>query len=233
MRISKILAILLVAALVVTGLTACERRVEEREGESGEVVSTPGAETPSVGEEEETPAPGETVVSAVTPITEVPSSGATATQMPAGETAQVTEPVATSEPVATEEPPTTEPSQPSGSDGGSASFIWHTVQRGETLSAIARRYGTTTQAIARANSLANANQIYAGQKLKIPTTSGGSSGGSTGASGCRITHTVKQGEWVWQIARNYGVDPTRILAANGLTVQSANTIYPGTVLCIP
>jgi LysM repeat protein len=233
MRISKILAILLVTALVVTGLTACERRVEEREGESGEVVETAGATTPSVGEQEETPAPGETVVSAVTPITEVPSSGVTATEVPVGETAQVTEPEATAEPVASEEPPATEPSEPSGSDGGSASFIWHTVQRGETLSAIARRYGTTTQAIARANSLANANQIYAGQKLKIPSTSGGSSSGSTGATGCRIKHTVKRGEWVWQIARNYGVSPYDILAANGLTIQTANTIYPGKVLCIP
>jgi hypothetical protein len=38
---------------------------------------------------------------------------------------------------------------------------------------------------------------------------------------------------VWQIARNYGVSPYDILAANGLTIQGANTIYPGKVLCIP
>jgi LysM repeat protein len=93
------------------------------------------------------------------------------------------------------------------------------------------RYGTTWQAVAQANSLSNPNQIYVGQKLKIPTTSSGSSGGT--ASGCRIRHTVKQGEWVWQIARNYGASPYDILAANGLTIQSANTIYPGMVLCIP
>ncbi|MCL7455364.1 MAG: LysM peptidoglycan-binding domain-containing protein, partial [Anaerolineae bacterium] len=67
----------------------------------------------------------------------------------------------------------------------------------------------------------------------IPSTSGGSSGGSTGATGCRITHVVKQGEWVWQIARNYGVSPYDILASNGLTIQTANTIYPGKRLCIP
>jgi LysM repeat protein len=229
MRIYKIATFLLVTVLVVTGLTACERRVEEREGQLGESVETPGATAPSVGEAE-TPAPGETVVSAVTPITEVPSSEATATQLPVGETPQVTEPEATAEPSATEEPAVTEPP---ASDGGTASFIWHTVQRGETLSAISRRYGTTTQAIVRANGLANANQIYAGQKLKIPSTSGGSSSGSTGATGCRIRHTVKQGEWVWQIARNYGVSPYDILAANGLTIQTANTIYPGKVLCIP
>ena len=53
------------------------------------------------------------------------------------------------------------------------------------------------------------------------------------STGCRLRHTVKQGEWVWQIARTYGADPYDILAANGLSVQTANTIYPGTVLCIP
>ena len=108
----------------------------------------------------------------------------------------------------------------------------HTVQPGETLSSIARRYGTTWQAIAQANGLVNPNQIYAGQQLKIgaSSSSGGTSGGSTG---CRLRHTVKAGEWVWQIARTYGVSPYDILAANGLTVQTANTIYAGTVLCIP
>jgi putative chitinase len=108
--------------------------------------------------------------------------------------------------------------------------VWHTVKSGETLSSIARRYGTTWQAIAKANNLSNPNNIYVGQKLKIPSASGDSSGGTTG---CRYRHTVKTGEWVWQIARDYGVSPYDILAANGLSIQSANTIYPGTVLCIP
>ena len=103
---------------------------------------------------------------------------------------------------------------------------WHTVQWGETLYSIARRYGTTWGAIADANSLPNPNQIYAGQKLRIPTP-------GEPMPGCRSRHTVKRGEWVWQIARNYGVSPYDILAANGLTIQTANTIYPGMVFCIP
>jgi LysM repeat protein len=51
--------------------------------------------------------------------------------------------------------------------------------------------------------------------------------------GCRWNHVVQRGEWVWQIARNYGVSPYAILKANGMTIQSANIIQPGTVLCIP
>jgi putative chitinase len=111
--------------------------------------------------------------------------------------------------------------------------VTHTVKRGETLSSIARRYGTTWQAIANANNLSNPNNIYAGQKLKIPKAGANTGASSGGSSGCRIRHTVKQGEWVWQLARDYDVSPYDILSANGLSVQSANTIYPGKVLCIP
>jgi murein DD-endopeptidase MepM/ murein hydrolase activator NlpD len=45
----------------------------------------------------------------------------------------------------------------------------HVVQRGETLYRIARRYGTTVQALVAANNLANPNLILRGQKLIIPS----------------------------------------------------------------
>ena len=44
----------------------------------------------------------------------------------------------------------------------------HVVRRGETLSTIAAKYGTTVSAIARANGITNPNLIYVGQKLRIP-----------------------------------------------------------------
>ena len=44
----------------------------------------------------------------------------------------------------------------------------HTVQPGDTLASIAARYGTTAQAIADANGIANPNQIAVGQVLVIP-----------------------------------------------------------------
>lgn len=43
----------------------------------------------------------------------------------------------------------------------------HVVSRGETLSGIARRYGTTYQKIAKDNDIKNPNLIYVGQKLII------------------------------------------------------------------
>jgi lipoprotein-anchoring transpeptidase ErfK/SrfK len=44
----------------------------------------------------------------------------------------------------------------------------HVVQRGENLFRIALRYGMTHQALAAANGLANADRVYAGQRLVIP-----------------------------------------------------------------
>ena len=50
----------------------------------------------------------------------------------------------------------------------------HTVSQGETLSGIAGRYGTSSQAIASASGLASVNSIRIGQKLTIPGSSGSS-----------------------------------------------------------
>lgn len=52
---------------------------------------------------------------------------------------------------------------------GSASTgsVYYTVRAGDSLSAIASRYGTSYQSIAALNGLSNPNLIYAGQTLKI------------------------------------------------------------------
>jgi LysM repeat protein len=220
-RLSSIGILLLVAVMVLAGTTSCERKAEQRVPESTEAAEvTPP--TATSGGVQRTPVAGETVVSAVT---STPGVEASPTLVPIGGTQPAVQPTATAVPVS--------PTQPAGGQAPTAvpegGVLYHTVQSGETLSSIAQRYGIGWQAIASANGLVNPNQIYVGQRLKIPTT-GGSTGGTTG---CRIRHTVQSGEWVWQIARNYGVSPYDILAANGLTIQTANTIYPGKVLCIP
>ena len=62
-----------------------------------------------------------------------------------------------------------ESSTPAGGDGGStAPARTYTVKRGDTLSAIAIRYGTTVAALAAANNIANPNSIQIGQVLTIP-----------------------------------------------------------------
>ena len=50
---------------------------------------------------------------------------------------------------------------------GAGQQVVHTVARGETLSGIAAKYGTSWQHLAQTNNLANPNLIYAGQKIRI------------------------------------------------------------------
>ena len=48
----------------------------------------------------------------------------------------------------------------------------HTVKRGESLSTLASRYGTSVQALARQNGVRDPHRIEAGQKIKIPRSGG-------------------------------------------------------------
>jgi len=101
----------------------------------------------------------------------------------------------------------------------------HVVQRGETLAAIARRYGTTTGALTRTNGIANANRIYVGQRLSIP------SAGSAGTTASATYHVVRRGENLYAIAARYGVSAGTLARANG--ISNPNLIYSGQRLQIP
>lgn len=52
------------------------------------------------------------------------------------------------------------------------------------------------------------------------------------ASGSTIQHKVEKGEWLWQIARCYGADPTKTIAANPQLANPAK-IKEGTVVTVP
>ncbi|MGB9862536.1 MAG: LysM peptidoglycan-binding domain-containing protein [Candidatus Saccharicenans sp.] len=105
-------------------------------------------------------------------------------------------------------------------------YGWHTVKKGETLGAIARRYRTSVQAIVRLNRLKSATLIYPGQRLRIPGKGQGLEPGEgddpitparqTDASAGLINYTVKPGDSLYQIARTFGVSVEKIKKDNGL-----------------
>jgi LysM repeat protein len=74
-----------------------------------------------------------------------------------------------------------------GSSGGAppsaAGGQIYVVRPGDSVSAIAYRYGTTVAAVANANGLANASTIYAGQRLRIPSGGGGTAAPAPAAGG--------------------------------------------------
>jgi lysozyme len=109
-----------------------------------------------------------------------------------------------------------------------AQQVVHIVRRGENLTRIAAYYGTSVQAIARANGLRNPNYIWAGQRLVIPP--GGSRGGGQ-RGGCGCVHVVRRGETLSQIAWRYGTSVWAIAQQNGL--RNPNYIWAGQRLCIP
>lgn len=55
-----------------------------------------------------------------------------------------------------------------GQTGAIAGGGEHVVQKGESLSTIAKQYGVSVDALAKANNLANPNELKIGQKLIIP-----------------------------------------------------------------
>jgi membrane-bound lytic murein transglycosylase D len=105
-----------------------------------------------------------------------------------------------------------------------AAYATHRVRKGETLSNIAASYGTNVDRIKEANDLRN-NRIVSGKKLKIPLkgaipavcetrSMAKAKEQSTGF------HTVKQGDSLWNIARQYCTTTQKIKALNNLDSSS-------------
>lgn len=128
-------------------------------------------------------------------------------------------------------------------------FIEHIVSRGETLSGIAARYGSTVAEIQAANAIRNPNAIQINQRLIIPragatrastvasasTASTSASSASTSARTVSATastsaasttvYRVRSGDSLWSIAQRHGVTVADLRAWNGL--GNSNTIRPG------
>jgi LysM repeat protein len=58
----------------------------------------------------------------------------------------------------------------------------YTIQSGDSLSAVAGRFGTTVDAIMKANELTDPNVVFVGQRLIIPVANGGTNSGTSAAS---------------------------------------------------
>lgn len=107
--------------------------------------------------------------------------------------------------------------------------LTHTVQRGESLFSIARRYGTTVEDLMRLNGLKDPHHLRAGALLKI----GGEGSGefAMGSEQEELTHIVRKGESPWSIARQYGINHRELMRANN--IRSPQSLKPGARLVIP
>ena len=114
------------------------------------------------------------------------------------------------------------------------------MQRGDTLAAVAQRYGLSVEALAQLNGIVNANTIPTGTVLVVPGPGNNYPGGTiaptilptpVSSSGGPGTHTVAAGENLFRISLKYNVTMQALMAANG--ISNPNLIYVGQVLRIP
>ena len=111
----------------------------------------------------------------------------------------------------------------------------YTVKRGDTVSAIAARFGLRTVDVLTLNGLSWKSTIYPGQVLTLsagakpaPATPAPAKKAKAAASG---TYTVKPGDTISAIAQRHGVSTAAMLSANRLSWSSI--IYPGQKLSVP
>jgi LysM repeat protein len=115
---------------------------------------------------------------------------------------------------------------PAATTAPTTSEVMYVVQRGDTLYSIARRYGTTVEAIASANGIANPSLIQVGQTLRIS-----SSGGVSPAPSGGTTYVVQPGDNLFRIALRYGMSYLYLAQYNG--IMDPSHIYVGQVIRIP
>jgi LysM repeat protein len=101
----------------------------------------------------------------------------------------------------------------------------YTVQQGDTLSSIARRFGVSVTALAQANTITDPDLLIAGKRLKIP----GEVTGAAGSSG--FSYLVRPGDTLSTIAWRFGVSVASLVQANQL--GGADRLTSGQRLLIP
>ncbi len=106
----------------------------------------------------------------------------------------------------------------SNATSSTGSVSQHKVSRGESLSVIASKYGTSTQTLMKFNNL-KSSSLAIGQVLKIPSSASGSSS-SSAVKTKTITHTVKSGEYLGKIASRYKVSVADIKRENRLKSET-------------
>ncbi|MFD2308033.1 muramidase family protein [Enterococcus termitis] len=130
----------------------------------------------------------------------------------------------------------------SGNTGStSGQDVTHTVKAGDSLWALASKYGTSVANIKSWNKLSS-DMIYVGQKLIVKKGSGSTNSGSTGGNssstgntsgssntGSNSYYTVKSGDSLWAIANANGISITNLRQWNNL---SGDIIYPGQKLIV-
>ncbi len=102
------------------------------------------------------------------------------------------------------------------------SYARYKVRSGDTLSGIAKRFGTRVAVLRKSNNLVK-NRIRTGQDLLIPAPA--QSAATQVASNEQRIHRVTRGDNLWKIARQYGVSTEQLADWNSLS--DSTSLRPG------
>ncbi len=100
--------------------------------------------------------------------------------------------------------------------------LQHRVERGDSLSVIAARYGTTVSELMALNNLKSRHRIRIGQTLNLPYRGMASMAAIPKGT---VTYVVQRGDTVGVIAQRAGMQVDEVLMFNALS--NRNQIYPG------
>lgn len=120
----------------------------------------------------------------------------------------------------------------SNSGSSSSSSGYHTVVKGDTLSALALKYGTTVNQLASWNNISNVNFIRTGWTLKVSASAGstggsGSSGNTSGTVGAN-EYKVVAGDNLYRLAIKFNTTVEQLAAWNN--ISNVRLIYVGDIL---
>lgn len=109
--------------------------------------------------------------------------------------------------------------------------VAYVVERGDSLSVIARRFNTTVGRLVALNQLRSRNRIQIGQRLLLPQDNAVADQTLGELAAQDGQYTVRRGDTISVIASRFGVSEQQVLSLNG--IADRNRIYPGQNLQLP
>jgi len=92
----------------------------------------------------------------------------------------------------------------------------YVVVRNDNFTTIARKFGLTPTAVAKANPGVNSTQLKVGQKLVIPASSSPAIAAANMTNGGENLYVIKTGDTLSKIATTHGTSVTELKSLNGL-----------------
>ncbi|HTN35448.1 MAG TPA: LysM peptidoglycan-binding domain-containing protein [Arachidicoccus sp.] len=112
-----------------------------------------------------------------------------------------------------------------GTLAAQSGYKTHVIKAGESLSQLAKQYGTTVGDIMRLNKMSTDSKLFVGEEVKIPAA-----GETIVAAAAAKTHVVEKGETLYQLSKKFNVSVNDLRDWNnivGNNIQVGQTLRLG------